>query len=434
MPPTDADLVIIANGTIAGRITRLDRNRLRLTYDDAYAASSDATPLSVTLPVAETSHTDTAARPVVTNFLWGLLPDDDKVRTQIATTFGVRSTSPFFLLGSPIGEDTAGAFTFVPEPGVDKHLARGGHVEWLDDQTVAALLREVQARGVVTLGPENAGRFSLAGMQRKIALRQEKDQWGRPSGTAATTHILKPAAVMDGQDLNEHLCLAAAHAVGVRAATTTIRTFAGETALVVERYDREWIDGSLNRIHQEDLCQAMGLPPTMKYQIDGGPSPKEIVELFRATMRFEDAEPSTRRFAEALALNWIIVGTDAHAKNYSLLHRGGRAELAPLYDVSSWLPYHEPGRERHVKMAMTLGGEADIFPVLDHWNRAGSQLRLPAGAMRARAIELCKTLPDAIADAAHDPMITAFDSSVVAALVDGIAVQARRCLVAMAGR
>lgn len=42
---------------------------------------------------------------------------------------------------------------------------------------------------------------------------------------------------------------------------------------LVARYDRVVRDnGTIIRLHQEDMCQAMGLPPGRKHQEEGGPS------------------------------------------------------------------------------------------------------------------------------------------------------------------
>lgn len=164
-----------------------------------------------------------------------------------------------------------------------------------------------------------------------------------PSGrtAAATSHILKPALEgFDDHDLNEHLCLSAARRAGLMAANTRIASFDDQTAIVTERYDRvAQPNGWLRRIHQEDLCQALGLPPELKYQSEGGPTPRAIVDLLRQVLPGVAADDAVLRFLDALVLNWLICGTDAHAKNYSLLLAGRQVRLAPLYDVASALPY-----------------------------------------------------------------------------------------------
>jgi hypothetical protein len=141
------------------------------------------------------------------------------------------------------------------------------------------------------------------------------------------------------QHLNEHICMTAARTLGLAAAVTRFEAFDDETAIVVERFDRTTRNGALVPVHQEDLCQALSVPPALKYQSDGGPTPGQIAELIRSTIPGPDAETDVWRFANALAFNWLIVGTDAHAKNYGLLLAGTQIRLAPLYDIASYLPY-----------------------------------------------------------------------------------------------
>src|SRR5258708_38980229 len=131
--------------------------------------------------------------------------------------------------------------------------------------------------------------------------------------------------------------------------------FGGERGMVVERYDRRRVEGRLRRVHQEDICQALGLPPTKKYENEGGPGVRHIVELLRTHSTDRDQDIET--FLEAVAFNWLIAGTDAHAQNYAiLLGAQGPVRLAPLYDMASILPY-PPIDALSLKLAMKIGGE-----------------------------------------------------------------------------
>ena len=50
---------------------------------------------------------------------------------------------------------------------------------------------------------------------------------------------------------------------------------------------------------------------------------------------------------DALAFNWLICNTDAHAKNYSVLLGPNAARLAPLYDIWSVMPNDPHHYEAH---------------------------------------------------------------------------------------
>ena len=153
-----------------------------------------------------------------------------------------------------------------------------------------------------------------------------------PYGSTLTTHILKPTiAGFDHHDINEHLCLAAARRAGLLAVRTQLTRFGGVSAVVVKRFDRRPASQAFGRVHQEDLCQAMSVPPSGKYQSEGGPGPGEVAALLRRVMRPGEAYAALWRFADALIWNWLIAGTDAHAKNYSILLAATRSGCLRLF-------------------------------------------------------------------------------------------------------
>lgn len=433
-------LAVLMGTTVAGTLERTANNLLRFQYDPAYAAADGATPISLSMPLAVRVHADTPARRTVSNLMWGLLPDNELVLDRWARHYRVRATSPFFLLSTPIGQDCAGAVSFCRSDDVKGHLARESGIEWLADGDVADLLHDLRRDGTTWLGRDFAGQFSLAGAQAKTALVLEDGRWGRPTGVRATTHIVKPAgAGWADQDVNEHLCLEAARRAGLVTARSRIARFGDETAIVLERYDRVHVRGDVVRVHQEDLCQAMGIHPADKYESDGGPSAKAVVSLLRRTMPARDADEAAWRFADALAWNWLIGGTDAHAKNYSLLLSGRDVRLAPLYDISSVLPYlgeRDPEgvmlHERRMRMAMKVGGEADLAPPLNTWPRAAAELGLPADALVARVETLASATPTAFEAAAADAGVAGLESPVVQRLVERVAERAARCQAVLA--
>ena len=266
-------LTVVLGGAVAGTLVRQPNATLRFDYDESYQANPEATPVSLSMPLAVRIHQDGRGRRVVTNFLWGLLPENDAVLERWGGHYHVSISSPYPLLSTPVGEDCAGGVAFCPPDDLPRLLDRPGHIDWLTDSEVAGRIRELRRDQTAWLGRTFTGQFSLAGAQAKTALLYRDGRWGVPSGGAATTHILKPAvAGLDDHDLNEHLCLAAARHAGLVAARSWVGTFEDQSAIVVERYDRI-VEGDLVvRIHQEDVCQALGIAPSGTMPFEGLPT------------------------------------------------------------------------------------------------------------------------------------------------------------------
>lgn len=408
-------LEVRCEGALVGTLTRRN-GRESFIYDDAWRHRPQATPMSLSMPLAARHH----GHDVVNAFLWGLLPDNEAVITRWARDFGVSAAHPFGLLAA-VGRDLPGSMQLI-DPD-DESERSGGGVEWLSDGDVAHLLASVRRDQTAWLGTSGADRWSLAGAQPKIALRYDAEagRWARPWGRVATTHILKPAIEgLDDHDLNEHLCLRAAGSLGLRVARTSVMAFDDQRAIVVERYDRGGRDGGLQRIHQEDLCQALGVHPSRKYQSDGGPSPKAIIDLLRSSMSPDRAEADVATFIDALLLNWLIVGPDAHAKNYALLLAGGQVRLAPLYDIASALGYPDVYVPK-VKLAMKIGGHYRLSAIgSGSWRRLAEEVRVDPDRIIERARFLTSQLCDAFDQVASDPLVRGLESPLVARLVRAV--------------
>lgn len=416
-------LAVLLEGRMAGTLTRLPGGRLRFDYDDVFRARGDATPLSLSMPKQVRSHGDRT----VTPWLWGLLPDNDAVLARWARQFHASTSSPFSLLATPVGEDCAGAVQFVAPDDADRLLQHKGDVTLLTEDEVGERLRDLRADSTAWLGRSFTGQFSLAGAQAKTALLFQDGRWGIPSGATPTSHILKPAvAGLDDHDLNEHLCLDAARRAGLLVARTQVRRFGDESAIVVDRYDRVQVEESLVRVHQEDLCQALGFRPSQKYQNEGGATPIQVVELLRTAMPARAADDAVWRFADALAWNWLIAGTDAHSKNYSLLLAGSDVRLAPLYDIASALPYGL--HEKKLRLAMKLGGHYDVFTYRNPWSRTADEIGLDIDQLTARVAELAARVPDAFADAASTREVTELARDLPHRLVDLVSERVSRCV------
>ncbi len=414
-------LVVAVDDRVAGLVTHLGNGRLRFEYDDAYRARAGATPLSVSMPMTVHAHSDRA----ITPWLWGLLPENPDVIARWARQFKV-SRAPFALLGTQVGMDCAGAFRFADAARSRRALGERGSVDYLSEKEVAALLRDLVQDTASWLGRAFTGQFSLAGAQAKRALFHRNGRWGIPSGAIPTTHILKPAIRgLRDHELNEHLCMDAAGRAGLLVARTRVQAFDDQSAIIVERFDRTTIDGRLRRIHQEDLCQALQRRPAQKYQTQGGPSPTDIVELLRRVMPPSVAVGSVARFVDALIWNWIVGGSDAHAKNYALLLSADQVRLAPLYDIASALPYVP---ERELSLAMRLGPDYRMRPRRNPWPQVAADLGIDAVATVERVRALLRVAPDALSDAAKTQDVVALRRASPQRLVDLVAARSKRCL------
>lgn len=385
-------LAVHMGGRPVGTLDASDKRSLRFTYDDGYVADPSSTPLSVSMPLRLSPYSHAVVHP----YLWGLLPDNDRVLARWAREFGCSPSDVSGLLRW-VGGDVAGAAQYVG-PGTAPEESQPGDVEWLAEDDIAQFLRDLR-RDATTWRPHREGRWSLAGARAKLALLHDRsaDVWGIPRGATPTTNLLKPAiGGLDDVDVNEHLCLAAARHAGLRAAVTSIRTFGDERALVVERYDRIVDDtGTVIRVHQEDLCQALGVHPDQKYEADGGPSAEALGRLVREVA----GERDVARFFEALVYRWLVLDTDGHAKNFSLLLSGHQVRLSPLYDIASALPHLD--HPRKARLAQKIAGEHHpAFIRLRHWERLARSLGLGMQDAHLRITALAERLPDALADAA----------------------------------
>jgi serine/threonine-protein kinase HipA len=406
------NLAVHMSGQLVGTLDAADRRSLRFTYDPDYAAGPASTPLSVSMPLRISPYQHATIHP----YLWGLLPDNDRVLERWAREFGCSPTDVAGLLRG-IGGDVAGAAQYVA-PHTTPEESLPGDVEWLSDDDVAQFLRDLR-RDTTTWRPHPEGRWSLAGAQAKIALLydQAADRWGIPCGSTPTTHIVKPAiGGLDDFDINEHLCLAAARRAGLIAATTSIRTFGDQRALVVERYDRIVDDsGAVVRVHQEDLCQALSVHPDRKYELDGGPGAEQLGRLIREVAGDRDVA----RFFDAVVYNWLVLATDGHAKNYSLLLSGHQVRLAPLYDIASALAHLD--HPRKARMAHKIGGEnRPTFIQRRHWERMARSLGLGSDEAHARITALAARLPDALRDTASESHLTVDEQRIADAIRDQI--------------
>jgi serine/threonine-protein kinase HipA len=321
-------LAIWLYGRQVAVVERERKGRLRLSYtEDALATYQGGTPLlSLALPLTRERYPNGVTRA----FLDGLLPEGEP-RRAIAEDFDLAASDVFGLLGA-LGRDCAGALVVQPEDAPPPGTSTTLFAKPLSSDELGQLVANLHN---APLGIDRDVRLSLAGVQEKLLLTRLPDgTWGRPVAGTPSTHILKPEIERFQNTVeNEAFCMRVAGHLGLAAAHVETAMVDGRPVLVVERFDRIVApDGTVQRVHQEDFCQALGLSPDRKYEQDAGPSLARIAQVLQDVA--DPAAPTT--LLRALTLNVALGNCDAHGKNFSLMHtESGAVRLAPLYDLLS---------------------------------------------------------------------------------------------------
>ncbi|MFI2102376.1 type II toxin-antitoxin system HipA family toxin [Isoptericola sp. NPDC019693] len=395
------------DGAHAGTLVRDRGGDVTFAYTPSYQALRSAPSLSVSMPRHVAEHGADVAMPWIDN----LLPDNDTVRARWAAQFDERRPTAFNLLRH-MGADCAGAVQVVP---AGEEPRDGAGARPLGTREIAAHLRELRADDASWAFEHHGGRFSLGGQQGKFALARAADgSWHQPTGRGASTHIFKIG--VDGiahSAAAELVTMRAARALGLPVAAVESAWFEDQAAVVVERFDRLVTrDGGARRLHQEDMCQALGLWRSAKYEADGGPGVRDLARLVARAVDRRDLARSRDDLARTVVFNWVAAGTDAHAKNLALLHVGARTALAPLYDlVSASLLWPADEIRFKGRLAMKLGGEYRLRALGPrHVERAATDLGVDGGWLADVAAAYAAAWPDAVRDAvAHERTLVPAD-------------------------
>ena len=377
-------------GQSVGQLIQAD-GRLSFSYSPRWLQSPSAQPLSRSLPLRPEPFDDKATRP----FFAGLLPEGDK-RKLVAMALQVSPQNDYALLNG-IGGECAGAVTLL-EPGQQPTgLPSEQYVRWLDDGELIAILDELPRRPM--LAGKDGLRLSLAGAQDKLPVVFINGHIGLPKQNTPSSHILKPAiSAVEGSVYNEGFCMALAMRLKLSVASTSIRRVADRVYLLVERYDRlRQPDGSLQRLHQEDFCQALGVAPEYKYQNEGGPDLTQCFDLIRKATR--PSAPQVLRLLDYVIFNALIGNHDAHAKNFSLIYTRRGTVLAPLYDTLSTAVY----ANLTDKMAMKIGSKYKFTEVQkQHWEQFAQAAGLSPIQVKKRILTLASLLPSEAVSLRHE--------------------------------
>ena len=357
-------LHILMNGFRVGVLEKTPHGGLKFNYHNDWLNQEGARPVSLSLPLID----QTYSGDVVYNFFDNLLPDNPQIRARIQARFQIPTSQPFDLLTS-IGRDCVGAIQLVGDQ--ETEFEKTIKFKPLTEQKIASILRNYQISPLGMSREDEDFRISIAGAQEKTAFLYHKNQWCEPLHETPTTHIFKlPIGFIANQQIdlrdsceNEWLCSLLAKIYGLPAADSEILHFEDVKVLSVKRFDRRlsrdksWI----MRLPQEDMCQALGVSYNIKYQSDGGPGIKEIMELLLGSANsIEDRD----MFYRAQIFFWLLAGIDGHAKNFSLfIEPDGKYRLTPLYDIMSAYPLINARQlqTQKIKMAMALKGKNNHY-------------------------------------------------------------------------
>lgn len=435
--PRHVPLRVYLNNRRVGTLLRESSGAISFGYHDDWLAWDPALPISLSLPLRETPYRGEPVAAVFEN----LLPDSDALRRRVAERVGARGTDAYSML-SVIGHDCVGALQFIAGDAEPPGMAGTVRGEPVDDDAIEKILKGL-GQAPLGLDRDDPFRISVAGAQEKTALLRHDGRWLKPHGTTPTSHIFKTqiGRLPNGIDLsdsveNEYYCLKLLEAFGLPANTAEIRTFGDTTALVVERFDRRKTrDGRLIRLPQEDCCQALSVPPTLKYQSDGGPG---IVDILTFLTGSDTPAEDQDRFLKAQMIFWLIGATDGHAKNFSVfIGPGGTYRLTPFYDVLSAQPSLVARQIERKQMTLAMSvGKSRHYRVDEvhgrHFIQTGARAGISRNRVTALLDEVAGRAPEALSIVA-DALPQDFPGAIHESIRDAVQTRMRGLHVAAPG-
>jgi len=331
---------------------------------------------------------------IVAPWLVNLLPEDADALRMMARILDVQHTDVLALLGRVV-RDTSGALSF------SRRGTTGRSVVPIDsDAALEKILNDLPAKPF--LAGDDGVSMSLAGVQSKLPVRLlENRQIGIPVEGAPSSHILKPDSPgrLWGSVHNEAFCLTLARRVGLPAARVTTGRAGARAFLLVERYDRLQQEEQLRRLHQEDFCQALGLPPGAKYQHSQYRGQKASFARMMDRLREVGGGVEVMQLWDMLVFNVLSCNTDAHLKNHSLILSADGVRLAPLYDVMCASVWQNITRN----LALDVGGKrVGEYIEARHWAREAEACGLAPRRALARVEYLGQRMREELDATADD--------------------------------
>lgn len=340
--------------TLAGYLFSTADRGVVFAYDEDYI-NNNGMPLSLSLPLQKEEFSQKKCMP----YFSGLLPEG-MIRNRISEYLHISESSTIKFLQA-LGGECSGTVSFynsedeINSPKQNWEFSEENYIPF-SNENLYTLIKESKNKPML-LGSKDL-RLSLAGAQEKISLAYFNDTWHLPKNGAPSTHILKPtrSGELSTMAQNEFFCMNLAEKLNLPVPTTQILEMEDLSVFVCQRYDRKFDSekGTIQRIHQEDFCQALGIMNDIKYQADGGPSFKDCFNLIQE--KFSDKLEQINIFLKSILFNYLIGNCDSHGKNFSLMFEDSKIKLSPLYDLVSTTVYPS----LTTKMAMKLGSNYEI--------------------------------------------------------------------------
>ncbi len=393
-------LRVAANGASVGMLDVIG-GRWAFTY----ASDWNAFALSPCFPLETRSYRDSGEVRLVEWFFENLLPEG-RLRELIASRDRIDPRDTWALLVRH-GQDTAGALSLRPDEAAATQVDQEFLVP-LSREALQVKIEESRTRNLPLMASWDDIRMSLAGAQEKLGLHI--DAHGAmflPEGTAASTHIVKPenaSADFPFCPANEFFCMRLADELKVPVPAVDLKHLP-EPLYVIERFDRESTDtkreqvagNAIRRLHQIDLCQALGVSPSKKYESEGGLGLHHLFEVLRGVF-VDRPVVAANAVVQWIAFNYLVGNLDAHAKNIAFLMRGQKAAVAPFYDmlcVEAYLP--------RATMSMAIAGENKPGWVEGiHWDAMAFEAGVAPRLVRGVLSRLNADVPEAISKVIGD--------------------------------
>ncbi len=388
-------LQVMSNEVVVGTLGQQESG-WRFDYADHW----QAWPLAPTFPLTTRSFQDHEALRAVEWFFENLLPEG-RLRDLIAQRERIAPRDTWAFL-TRYGRDTAGALTLLPDGSTDgSRYTMNEILIPLPKDALQARIVSAREQNIPLMAAWQEIRMSLAGAQEKLGLRIDADgAIFLPEGASPSTHIVKPgnvSSLFPFCPANEFFCMRLAHVLKLPVPRVDLWHLP-EPVYVIERFDRiRSATGTVQRLHQIDLCQTMGVAASKKYESEGGLGLEHLFAVMQGSF-IERPAVAANVLIQWIAFNYLIGNLDAHAKNVAFLLNGPKATVAPFYDllcVEAYLPRQT--------MAMTIAGENKPGWVeAMHWDAMARQAGVAPRLVRNVLARLVAALPDAMATVLGD--------------------------------